>query len=105
MSTADTKRRPTAKKAADTREGAGPPFAGALKSFIRAPVELAKAMNPNREQSDLARVAFYGTLAGLVLTEIIEPPLALIVGVAHALSTSRSPAARAIGEGVQDAGA
>lgn len=73
--------------------------------MVRAPWELAQSLNPAREQSDLARIAFYATLAGLVLAEVVEPPLAVIVAAGHALASSRSGAARAVGQGMEDAGA
>jgi hypothetical protein len=70
-----------------------------------APLELAKSLNPRRDQSDVARVAFYATLAGLVVADLIEPPLALVVAAGHALASSRSGAARAVGRGTEEAAA
>lgn len=87
-----------------SRSSSPPTVGGLLSSVVRAPLEMAKALNPHREQTALARLAFYGTLAALVATEVVEPPVAVLVGLGHALATSRSPVARAVGESVVEAG-
>lgn len=83
----------------------GIPFGSVLAQVVRAPWELARSLNPAREQSDLARAAFYATLAGLVVAEVLEPPLAVVVAAGHALASSRSRAGRAIGQGLEEAAA
>ena len=66
-------------------------------------VDLAKSLNPNREASNSARLLFYGTLAGLAAVEVIEWPVAVVLGVGHALATSRHKPLQEVGEAMGEA--
>jgi hypothetical protein len=74
-----------------------------LPNPVAPVVDLAKSLNPNREASDFARLLFYGTLAGLAAVEIIEWPVAVVLGVGHALATSRHKALQEAGEAMEEA--
>jgi hypothetical protein len=50
----------------------------------------------------LARFAFYGALAAMVVAEIVEPPIALVVAAGHALASSKSKVAEALAEAASD---
>ena len=48
-----------------------------LQAVIDGTWDVAQSLNPNREASLLAMGVFYATLGGLVITEIIEPEVAI----------------------------
>jgi hypothetical protein len=50
------------------------------------------------------QLAYYGALAGLAALEIVDWPIALVVGAGHALaSNQRNKVAQEIGEALEDA--
>jgi hypothetical protein len=74
-----------------------------LPNPVAPVVELAKSLNPKREASDFSRLVFYGTLAGLAAVEIIEWPVALVLGLGHALASSTHPPVKEMGEAMEEA--
>jgi hypothetical protein len=74
-----------------------------LPNPIAPVVDLAKSLSPNRRASNSARLLFYGTLAGLAVVEIIEWPVAVVLGVGHALATSRDKPLQEVGEAMEEA--
>jgi len=74
-----------------------------LKAVIDGTVDVARSLNPNREASSLAMGVYYATLCGLAVTQIIDPEIAVLIGVGHLLASSKSPPAREAGEALQAA--
>jgi hypothetical protein len=74
-----------------------------LQAVIDGTWDVAQSLNPNREASSLAIGLYYATLGGLVTAEIIDPEIAVIVGVGHLLASSKSPPVHEAGEALQAA--
>lgn len=77
-------------------------FPNPLRAVVNGTFEFAASLNPRREQSDLAKLAFYATLGGLAVGEIIQPEVAVLVGVGHMLASSRSRAAAEAGAAMEE---
>ncbi|MGZ3397087.1 MAG: hypothetical protein ACXVGN_11915 [Mycobacteriaceae bacterium] len=67
------------------------------------PMHLARQIVPSR-RTPVEHLAFYATIVGLALAEVIEPPIAALIVVGHRLHSSRNEAFREIGEGLDKVG-
>jgi hypothetical protein len=74
-----------------------------VKAVIDGTVDVAQSLNPNREASSLAIAVYYVTLGGLVAAEVIDPEIAVIVGVGHLLASSKAAPVQEAGEALQAA--
>jgi hypothetical protein len=74
-----------------------------LKAVTDGTVDVALSLNPNRQASSLAMGVYYATLGGLAAAEIIDPEIAVIIGVGHLLASSKAPPVHEAGEALQAA--
>jgi len=79
-------------------------------AVVRAvdPFDLAgtavRSVLPQHTTPPVAHAAYYLTLAGLVAAEVVDLPVALLLGVGHALLQTRNPTLEQVAEGFDAAG-
>ncbi len=74
-----------------------------LTAVIDGTVDVAQSLSPNREASRLAMGLYFATLGGLAITEIIEPEIAMLVGVGHLIASVKSRPVHEAGEALEAA--
>ncbi len=67
------------------------------------PLHLARQIVPTR-RTPVEHLAFYLTIVGLAVAEVIEPPTAVVIVVGHRLHSSRYEILREVGEGLGQVG-
>jgi hypothetical protein len=65
---------------------------------------VSRSVSGSHPTPQAAHAVYYVVLGGLALTEVIEPPVALLLGVGHLLLHSHNQYLEELGEAVDEAG-